>query len=174
MPVLGRYSSCHEYCPSERTLVSVPVHRFLTGSAALRTAEQVAPAVGADVALLLLLYPCLSAELTPRGNRPQYDFFPYGNRKIGYKGARKIRALVASFIPLFLSAGLDGALFAVLEARVRQAPVARYVFRGTPVHGAEPFLEFQVVVTVRHKHATNPTVQSAWSDKFSVDHAGSP
>lgn len=130
--------------------------------------------MGTLVPLFFFLDPLFSAQLAPRWDGTQNDFLSHWQGKVRDEAAREIAALMAAFIVLFLRTRPNRALPAVFEPFVRQAAFAHDFFRRTSVHGAQPILEFLVVVPVRHEHPADSAIQSTWSEQFFVGHDNPP
>ena len=122
--------------------------------------------MGAVVSFFLFLYPFLRTEFAPCGNRAQNDFFADRQREILRETARKIPALVATFVAFFGRARFDRTREAKLESHARQAALAGYIVGRAVVNRAESFLEFLVVVPMGYQNSAHAAIQSAGRKQF--------
>jgi len=134
------------------------IHRLLAATAAFSTSEELISAMGAVVALFLLLDPFFRTELPPSGNGPQDHLFAHGYGKTVDQIAWELITLVTAFVVLFRRARFNRADQAIFKGLIRKAALADDLIGRAVIHRAQSLLELLIVIPVGDQNAANTAI----------------
>jgi len=127
---------------------------------------------GTNIPCLFVLHPFFSSHLPPIGDCPHDNLLPDRHRKFFNVLTGEVLTLVATFIFSFSVAGFnraDAAVKKYLFFIFGKAPFAVDILYFQPIDGAQPLLEFLVIIFMGDEYAADAAIQSARGRQFFSD-----
>jgi hypothetical protein len=145
---------------------------FLTLIAFFCSSKKFMATFGTNIPCLFVLNPFFSSHLSPIGDCPHDNLLPDRHREIFNVLTGKVLTLVATFIFSFSATGFNRADTAVkkyLFFIFGKASFTVDILPFQPIDGAQPLLEFLVIIFMGDEYAADAAIQPARGRQFFSD-----